>query len=149
MRRDIFAIAVAGTIAASCASSGSTGSTNGGDAPPPAASVQQSATAPRTGGMVITAEQIAKTNARDAYEAILRTRPQLLRGKGAENPTSGDDSGTLPAVYLNDVSFGSIGMLRQIPAASIAEIRFISASDATTRWGTGHAYGVINVLTKQ
>jgi len=69
MRREIFAVVAVGTIAAACASSGSTGSTNGGGTPAAAASVQPSATAPRSGGIVITAEQIAKTNARDTHTA--------------------------------------------------------------------------------
>jgi hypothetical protein len=29
----------------------------------------------------------------------------------------------------------------------VKEIRYISASDATTRWGTGHSGGVILVVT--
>jgi hypothetical protein len=44
------------------------------------------------------------------------------------------------------VRHGDIQSLRSILIEEIAEVRFISASDATTRWGTGHAGGVIQVL---
>jgi hypothetical protein len=39
--------------------------------------------------------------------------------------------------------------LSTIPANRVREIRYINAADATTRWGTGHASGVILVTTKR
>jgi hypothetical protein len=50
-------------------------------------------------------------------------------------------------VYLNNVRHGGVMSLRDILVTDIQEIRFISASDATTRWGTGHGSGVIMVRT--
>jgi hypothetical protein len=39
--------------------------------------------------------------------------------------------------------------LRQIRIQELEEIRFISATDATTRWGTDHAGGAIEVKLRR
>jgi hypothetical protein len=39
--------------------------------------------------------------------------------------------------------------LRDISVEQIRELRFIDAKDATTRYGTGHTSGVIEVYTKR
>jgi len=93
---------------------------------------------------VLTRAEIENSRASDAYELLQQLRPQFLRGRGSvsmRNPAVGQ-----PVVYKNEVRHGDIQSLRSILIEEIAEIRFISASDATTRWGTGHAGGVIQVL---
>jgi len=44
---------------------------------------------------------------------------------------------------------GELITLQNIPVAEIAEIRYISGPDATTRWGTGVLGGVIEVIRKR
>jgi hypothetical protein len=44
---------------------------------------------------------------------------------------------------------GGVEWLSTIPTLSVAEARLLSAADATTRWGTGHATGVILVVTRR
>jgi hypothetical protein len=51
-------------------------------------------------------------------------------------------------VYMDDTRLGEVASLSTIPAGRVREIRYISASDATTRWGTGHSSGVIQVIMK-
>ena len=94
----------------------------------------------------LNAEEIAAANVTTAYEAIERLRPHFLRGRGA---SSIQDPTSTPLVYMDDVRLGSIGTLRQISALTVRQIQFITARDATTRWGTGHANGVILVLTNR
>ena len=53
-----------------------------------------------------------------------------------------------PTVYLDDVEYGNLGTLKQIPAASVAEIRFVEGWNAETKFGPGHAAGVIQVFTR-
>ena len=53
-----------------------------------------------------------------------------------------------PTVFLDDVEYGNLGTLKQIPAAAVAEIRFIECWNAETRFGPGHAAGVIQVYTR-
>jgi hypothetical protein len=38
--------------------------------------------------------------------------------------------------------------LRVVRITETEQIRFISATDATTRWGTGHMGGVIEVILR-
>lgn len=95
---------------------------------------------------VITAEEIASTRVSNAYEAVQRLRPEFLRSRGPvsiQNPDAG-----LPVVYVDGVRFGDLTQLRNIAATTVQSIEFVSASDATTRWGTGHAGGVLAVKTK-
>lgn len=94
----------------------------------------------------ITAEEIAATQASDAYEVTRLLRPGWLAGRG---PLSlRPDVSPFPAVYVDDQRMGGLEWLRTIPAESVTEIRFVSAADATTRWGRGNAAGVILVTTK-
>lgn len=107
---------------------------------------------------LITAEEIrAEEGISTAYEAVRRLRPRFLRGRtgargtsGATNPrnrvsSAGDTSGVV--VYLNGVKAGGVEVLRRVEAAAVTEIRFIGGRDATTRYGTGHGAGVIEVST--
>jgi hypothetical protein len=52
-------------------------------------------------------------------------------------------------LYVDNVKMLDMTGLSTIPATRVREIRYINASDATTRWGTGHASGVILVTTKR
>ena len=104
----------------------------------------QRSTQPSTRNMIVR-EQIAATGAADAYAVLQQLRPDFLRGRPAP---SGDDIVTqTPVVYLDDTRLGDVGQLRTIPASMISTIRLISARDATTRWGTGHPAGAIEVRT--
>ena len=95
---------------------------------------------------VITAEEIERASVSNAYDAVARLRPAFLRGRGQssiQNPGS-----DLPIVYVNGLRTGTIDNLRNIPAQDVQQIRFISATDATTRYGTGHTGGIIEVTTR-
>jgi hypothetical protein len=47
------------------------------------------------------------------------------------------------------VRMGGVGALRQVRVHNIATMRFMTPSDATTRFGTGHAGGAILILTRR
>jgi hypothetical protein len=55
----------------------------------------------------------------------------------------------MPLVYVNGVRYGEPQTLRNLRVQEVEEIRFISATDATTRWGTGHTGGVIEVMLRR
>jgi hypothetical protein len=50
--------------------------------------------------------------------------------------------------YLNSSPLGDVNTLRSVQAASVKEVQFLNAADATTRFGTGHDSGVILVTSK-
>ncbi|MGH7476249.1 MAG: TonB-dependent receptor plug domain-containing protein [Longimicrobiales bacterium] len=95
---------------------------------------------------LITREQITNANVSTAFEVVQRLRPQWLRSRG---PGSVRGDLSLPLVYTDGVRFGGIDRLNDVNAMDIESIRFVSASDATTRYGTGHPGGVIAITTRR
>lgn len=108
--------------------------------------------ATRGSANVITAEEIAaKPELTNAYDAVQFLRPRFLqsRGQTSFNATSGAGmTPPLPVVFLDNQPFGDISSLRQIAISGVQEIRYISAADATTKWGTGYPNGVIQVVRR-
>lgn len=96
---------------------------------------------------VITAQEIAATTAQDAYELIARLRPRWLQSRGAASIR--DPTPQLPVVYVDRIRMGGLEVLRNLNATDILELRYYSAPDATTRYGTDHAGGVIEVYTRR
>ncbi len=99
---------------------------------------------------VLTAQEIATTNAQNAYEAVTMKRPWFLQSRGPRSLTHADQGQTTeyPVVYLDGVYYGDIESLRQIPVVQVREIRFYDMSSATLQFGAGHTGGVIQVLSK-
>ena len=151
------ALAAAAAIAAvvtACASSGSGGSSGvaGAGGGSGSASPVSGGVRPRSSSReVIRADEITEraADAANAYEIIQKLRPQMLVGRGTASPTDNTGETSQPKIYVDNVQFGDLGSLRNIVANQVLEIRYISASDATTRWGTGHMGGVILVSTKR
>ena len=52
-------------------------------------------------------------------------------------------------IYIDNTRYGAVDNLRQIPASSIALVRYFSASESQLKWGSGHPSGVIEVVTKR
>jgi hypothetical protein len=52
-------------------------------------------------------------------------------------------------VYVDGVQFGHVRELRSIPADEVERIQFMSATDATIRFGLGHLAGAILVFTRR
>lgn len=120
-----------------------------GKAPPPNVSAEpRSATPPMRGSAnLITLEEITTSGASDALQVVKLLRPSMLRGRSA---APGNRSGLNEiVVYIDGVRAGGPGALENVSAISIREIRYINASDATTRFGTGHALGAILVVSKR
>jgi hypothetical protein len=119
-----------------------------------ASSGASSGTAARTSrSQDVIAESEITSRARDATNAlqiIEQLRPQMLRSRGTSSLAPGATSEDgLPRVYVDDIAYGNLNSLSNVAALQIREIRFLSSRDATTRWGTGHAGGVILVTTKK
>jgi hypothetical protein len=81
----------------------------------------------------------------NVFQAIQRMRPQWLRGRGVATFTGGSE---LPRVLVEEAPFGEVDDLRSMDAYDIEELRFLSAADATTRFGTGYQAGVILVYLR-
>lgn len=98
------------------------------------------ARATRGAANLITEAEINASAYQNALEVVQNLRPAMMRPRPGGGPVM---------LYLDDVKMMDLNGLSTVPAGRIREIRYISAQDATTRWGTGHASGVILVTTKR
>ena len=103
------------------------------------ATASQSSDSPRRQRNLITAEELQGINEVSVVAAVRRLRPQWLRAR----------RGSEPVVYVDDFRAGHIRALDRLSIPDIAELRYLSSSDATTRYGGGHEGGVILVRTKR
>lgn len=140
MRKGLLVLIAVAALAAAC-SSGS-GSTSGATG----------ATPVRRGGQnLITTEEIAASGAglETAFDIVQRLRPTMLRPRTSSFGTNNQAQQVPVVVYSDEVRLGTVENLRTIPATQVFEIRYISATDATQRWGTNHSSGAIQVITKR
>lgn len=100
---------------------------------------------PRGSRDVIVLSEIEPVQVTNAFELIQRLRPEMLRPRTGGSMTSVPT----PVVYLDGVRHGNIDSLNSVPKDVIREIRYINASDATTRFGTGHTGGAILISTRR
>ena len=87
---------------------------------------------------------LEETSELTLFNAIQRLRPLWLRARGSNSAR-----GPAPViVYMDNVRVGGVSILYDIAVESVEAVSFVSASDATTRWGTGVAGGVIEVTSR-
>lgn len=95
----------------------------------------------------ITADELATIDAQNALQAVQRLRPNFLQNRGgaASSLTQGPQD---VVVYVDQTKMGGPNTLAQIPIADVKEIQWLSGTDATQRFGTGHGSGAIIVIRK-
>lgn len=90
---------------------------------------------------LLTRDQLLATQEADLYGAIEQLRPQWLRARGAARISGRVEV----AVFVDDVRRGDVDQLRTIRLEGVERVEFFTATEATTRWGTDVAGGVIAV----
>jgi hypothetical protein len=130
LRRNLAGLCTIGLLAGGCASSGAS--------PPVGARTRN----------LITQEEIEQANARTAYDLVQSLRPEYMRSRGVTSTRDDPRTGGLPVVYQNGTFYGPLESLGGINPGIIREIRYLNARDATTRFGTNVANGVIEIITK-
>ena len=95
---------------------------------------------------VITAPELSRSQARNAYDAILRIRPEMLRAR---------DPGSVvyfkarrPLVAVDNTLVGGVELLRTVPVGNVTRIEYVNSWLAAKRYGTGFANGVVLVETR-
>ncbi|HSW30105.1 MAG TPA: hypothetical protein VLH75_11530 [Longimicrobiales bacterium] len=86
-------------------------------------------------------DELAATREHGLYEAIQVSRPAYLQPRDARRQA--------PALYVDGIAMAEFEAIRTIPLAEVIEVSFMSGTDATTRYGTGHAGGAILVWTRR
>ena len=139
MRARVVMAAVVVAIGVGCSSGGSTSSATG------------SARAPSRPQDVITEAEITSraAEASNALQVVQKLRPQMLRSRGRFSPADSSGTTMIPKVIVDDVAYGNVDALANVNAIAVREIRYLSAADATTRWGTGYPGGAILVTMKK
>ena len=95
---------------------------------------------------VLTAAEIVASRVTDVYQAVMQLRPEFLRRRPIAQP-QGSFQSTGLAVYLDDIPYGSAEALRQIPLDRVRLIRYLSAAEASLKFGGSHPSGAIVVTT--
>jgi hypothetical protein len=100
---------------------------------------------------IISIEELDGRNYASAFEAVQSLRPQWLR---VRPPTSLNvsraqaEAGEL-VIYVDNIRFGDVRSLQGLPVNQLESLERVEASDATQRWGTGHASGAIAIITRR
>ncbi len=100
---------------------------------------------PRNGN-ILRADEIAAAEVVTAYDAIIRLRPRFLMSRGSTSINLPYSGGV--RIYVDGIFQQSADDLRSVIAADIVYIRYLSAAEATTYWGTGFTSPVVYVLTR-
>ena len=95
---------------------------------------------------VITRGELEELNADDVMEAITILRPRWLRFRPMRTPGTPEP---VVGVVMDGRPRSTRSDLAQIPIGSVERIEFMSAADATIRYGTGYAGGAIIVTTRR
>jgi len=108
-----------------------------------------------SGGRVITADDIAASGAKTAWDAVRLTVPNVQlrenRGRAARIQRRGRASIYLDdqvRVMVDNVRVTDIRVLEQVAASDILTIEVLSGLDATTYYGGTSTSGVILIKTK-
>jgi len=97
---------------------------------------------------VITLEEIEATQAETAYDIIQQLRPRwMIRNRG--NRSFSTTEADYAKVFVDELPPREFDFLREIPRATILEMRFLEAREATYLYGTGYNAGVVKVTTKR
>lgn len=112
---------------------------------------------------VLTREEIALSGENNAYDLIQSLRWEWLRADRGTYQWSESARGKSVSrtqvevtpgearivVYLNSTRLGGLEALRGIHIFDLQRVEFIGPQQAATRYGTGHAHGVIQLWTVQ
>lgn len=80
------------------------------------------------------------------YDVIQRARPEYLRSRGPNSFRNA--SPPTAVVYLDGMKYGELEQLKSLRADNVFQIQYLSAPNATTRFGTGHTGGAILIISK-
>lgn len=103
--------------------------------------------APGTESSVLTADEIARSGATNAYDAVRKLRANFLASRG--ETSLGGAASNAPTAYVDGILLGEPTALRGIPAGQVASVRVYRAWEAQMRFGNGNLSGVIEVTTKR
>lgn len=103
------------------------------------ASGQQNQSSPPSDRNLLTQQEIDQSASMTAYDMIRALRPHWLSQRGVSSLRTANPT----MLYVNETRVGSMERLRDYAPRDLREVRFLDASQATQRFGTGHRSGAI------
>lgn len=95
---------------------------------------------------VITAPELSRSTAQNAYDAIRQIRPEMLRTR--DPGTLAYFKGRQPAVAVDNTLVGGVEVLRTLPTGKVARIEYLNSWLAAKRYGTGFGNGLMLIETR-
>jgi hypothetical protein len=92
---------------------------------------------------VLTREEIERSGAMNAYEAVAELRPLWLNSRGQNTLQHDRDI----VVYLDRAPIGDRRALYDVQALMITSMQYLNPAQADFRFGRGHTHGAIVVYT--
>lgn len=90
----------------------------------------------------IVLEELQALTEMTGLQVIERLRPRWLQSRAG---TGGEP----PVLYVDGARRGSINDLTSMRSSNLQQLEYMSASDATTRYGTGHGGGAVMVTSRR
>lgn len=92
----------------------------------------------------LTGDELRATSKDNLFDAIRALRPNWMarRGRGSISTME------YVKVYRDGMQQGPPAVMRDMNLEEVTEVTYLSASDATTRYGTGHESGAILISTR-
>ncbi len=106
---------------------------------------QTSARAARGNSSLIVRAELEELPGGSLWDAVDRLRPRWLQPQRGASVYAGT---SFARVVVDGTIRGELGELRRFFPENIETLRYLSAPDATTRYGTGFPGGVIEVSTR-
>lgn len=97
---------------------------------------------------LITSQQLRdlQTQYDDMYAVIRSLRGNWLRSRGSVSIQ--DASANEPVVFRDSNEYGEIESLRDFSPSDVSHVEYLNGREATTRYGTGYAGGIIVLVTR-
>lgn len=127
-RNHLSLLLVVAVVSVGCASSGQSGG-------------------PSRARNLITAEELMEVPHSTVYEAVRALRPRWLQARSSASLRSPEPQ--TARVYIDGQLRGGLREMWNLLPTEISELRFMSAADATTRFGTNHIGGAIVITTRR
>ena len=96
----------------------------------------------------ITVEELSAYPGSTVFQAVQRLRPAWVRPR-VTTVRGASGERYYPHVFVDGIPRGELEILNGMNIQEVQEIRYLSASDATTRFGTGYPGGIIEVMTRK
>lgn len=103
----------------------------------PSAGVEQMATG---GSRVISEAEIERSSAANVLELVQQLRPSWIQARAVATERG------YPTVYVGPQALGPVERLREIGTDNVREVRYMNGPEASSRFGGGVPYGVIQVI---